>query len=134
MPRRRELLASALLATISCGMSRIDDGQVRDAGHCDEIVNNALMKIATGQSSCFQCLEVDVEGCGLESVTYAKRARCLISQHQELKNATVKSSPRENWVPCISPRIGLHETPPLRLGSGCGAIPMASLKSCLASG
>ena len=96
MPRRGELGARALRAAISREMYGIDGRQVRRADRCDEIVNNALMENATGQGLCFQRLEVGVEFGGLESVTYAKRAHCLISQQQELKNATVKSSLREN--------------------------------------
>ena len=92
MPRRGELGARALRAAISREMYGIDGRQVRRADRCDEIVNNALMENATGQGLCFQRLEVGVEFGGLESVTYAKRAHCLISQQQELKNATVKSS------------------------------------------
>jgi hypothetical protein len=69
MPTRGGLRASALRAAISCEMMRIDGRQVHDADGCDEIVNNALMEIATGQSSCFQCLEAKVEGGDLESVT-----------------------------------------------------------------
>ncbi len=72
MPTRGGLRASALRAAISCEMSRIDERQFRGVDHCDEIVNNALMEIATGQSSCFQCLEgedaIDLlqsVGCGL---------------------------------------------------------------------
>ena len=67
-------MSGAPRATISCGMSRIDERQVRCADRCDEIVNNVLMKTATGESSCFHSLPVDVEGGGLESVTYAKGA------------------------------------------------------------
>jgi len=72
MPRRGELRTSGLRAASSRGISRIDERQVRGAHHSDEIVNSALMENATGQSSCFQCLAVELEGEGLESVTYAK--------------------------------------------------------------
>jgi len=106
MPRRGEVRASALQAAISREMRRIDGRQVRGADRCDEIGNNALMENATGQSSCFQCLEVEVDRGGLESVTYAKRTHCLISQQQELKNATVKSSRRENQSRLMAVPLG----------------------------
>jgi hypothetical protein len=147
MPRRGELRAGAPLAAICCGISRIDEKQLRGADRCDEIGNNALMENATGQSSCFQCLEVEVDRGGLESVTYAKRTHCLISQQQELKNATVKTSPRENWVPCkysgqrlgaftmwriTSDRVARNSAATSGLRLRCH--PMASPKSCVASG
>jgi hypothetical protein len=47
------------------------------------------------KGSCFQCFAVEIAGCGLESATYEKGTHCLISQQQELNNATVKSPPRE---------------------------------------
>jgi len=65
---------SALQAAISCEIKGIDARRFQGAGYCDEIANSALMEIATGQSSCFHCLEAEVEGGGLESVTYAKGA------------------------------------------------------------
>ena len=68
MPRRGELRVSALRAAISSEMKRIDERQFRGSGYCDEIVNSALMKIATGQSLCLRCLEVEDENEGLESV------------------------------------------------------------------
>ena len=69
MPGRGELLASAQQAPISREIKGINKKEIDGAGYCDEIVNNALMEIATGQSSCFQCLEAKVEGGDLESVT-----------------------------------------------------------------
>jgi hypothetical protein len=56
MPKRRELRVGLLCAAISHEMKWIDESQFRGAGYCDEIVNSALMEIATGQSSCLQCL------------------------------------------------------------------------------
>ena len=116
MPTRGGLRASALRAAISCEMMRIDGRQVHDADGCDEIVNNALMENATGQGLCFQCLEVGVDRGGLESVTYAKRAHCLISQQQELKNTTVKKlatreSEPSDGVPEILPRLRVKPEP-----------------------
>jgi hypothetical protein len=68
VPRRGELRASALRATISCEIKGIGERKIHGAGYCDEIVNNALMENATGQSSRFQCLEVDDEKGGFKSV------------------------------------------------------------------
>ncbi len=42
-------------------------GQLQEI-YCDEIVNNSLMEIATGESSRFQCLELDDEIGLLQSV------------------------------------------------------------------
>ncbi len=52
-------------AAISCEMKRIDEKSFCSSGYCDEIVHNASMEIATGQRSCFQCLEADGENDGL---------------------------------------------------------------------
>jgi len=68
MPRRGELLASAQQAPISREIKGINKKEIDGAAYCDEIVNNALMEIATGQSSCFQCLELDDEIGLLQSV------------------------------------------------------------------
>jgi hypothetical protein len=61
MPRRSELRVSALRAAISREMNRIDERQFLDASYCDEIVNTALMEIATGESLRWQGLEADDE-------------------------------------------------------------------------
>jgi len=61
MPRRGELQVSALRAAISREMNRIDERQFLDASYCDEIVNTALMEIATGESLRWQGLEADDE-------------------------------------------------------------------------
>jgi hypothetical protein len=70
MPRRGELRISPLLASISCEMKEIDERHFHGAGYCDEIVNNALMEIATGKSLCLQGLEADNENDGLQSMAY----------------------------------------------------------------
>ena len=72
MPKRGELRVSPLRAAISRGMKWIDERQFRGAGYCDEIVNSALLEIATGQSLCLQRLEVDDENRGVESVAYGQ--------------------------------------------------------------
>ena len=69
MPTRGELQVSTRLAAISCEMKEVDGSQFHGASNCDEIVNSALMEIATGQNSCLQCLEVADGNDGLESVT-----------------------------------------------------------------
>jgi hypothetical protein len=65
MPKRGELRVSAFRAAISCEIKRIDERQFHGADCCDEIVNNALMEIATGR---FQCLEWNDEVDLLQSV------------------------------------------------------------------
>jgi len=40
-------------------MSGINQKQVHGAGYCDEIVNNALMEIATDKAPVFQCLQAN---------------------------------------------------------------------------
>jgi hypothetical protein len=72
MPKRGELRVSALRAAISREMKRIDERQFRGLGYCDEIVNSALMEIATDQSLCLQRLEVEDENGGVESVAYGQ--------------------------------------------------------------
>jgi hypothetical protein len=67
MPRRGNLRVSTLRAAISREMKRIDERQFRGTGYCDEIVNSALMEIATGQNSCLPCLEADDENDRLQS-------------------------------------------------------------------
>jgi len=47
-----------LRAVISCEMKRIDEKQFYGAGAGDEIVNSAVMTIATAASQCFQRLWV----------------------------------------------------------------------------
>jgi len=66
MPTRGELRVSPLQAAISYEMKGIGEGQFCGAGYCDEIVNSALMEIATGRGSCFQCLEAESKNCGVE--------------------------------------------------------------------
>src|ERR1019366_4797464 len=70
MPRRGELGVSALRAAISREMKRIDERQLRGASYCDEIVNTALMEIATGQSLCFMVFGGGRREEGLQSVGY----------------------------------------------------------------
>jgi hypothetical protein len=95
MPTRGELQVSALRAPIPYEMNRIDERQFCAAGYCDEIVNNPLMEIATGESLCLQCFEQNNENDGLESVTYVTNPHRCILQQQELRNATVKPYSRE---------------------------------------
>ena len=70
MPRGGELRISPLQAAISSETKGIDERHFHGAGNCDEIVNNALMEIATGQSLCLQGLEADDENDGLQSMAY----------------------------------------------------------------
>jgi hypothetical protein len=72
MPKCGELRVSALRAAISCEIKGIDERQFYGADNCDEIVNNALMEIATGQSLHSQCLEGDDENGGVESAVYGQ--------------------------------------------------------------
>jgi hypothetical protein len=48
MPKPGELRVSALCAAMSFKSKKIDERQFRGAGYGDEILNNALMEIATG--------------------------------------------------------------------------------------
>jgi hypothetical protein len=70
MPKRGGLGVSALRAAISREMKRIDERQFRGLGYCDEIVNSALMEIATGQRLCLECLALDDENGSVESAAY----------------------------------------------------------------
>jgi hypothetical protein len=62
------LRVSPLRAAISCEIKGIDERRFHGADDCDEIVNNALMEIATGQSLCLQRLEWNDEVALLQSV------------------------------------------------------------------
>jgi len=55
-------------AAISFEMKRLGGGPFRGAGSGDEISNNELMEIATGQSLCFQYLRVEDQNGLLQSV------------------------------------------------------------------
>jgi hypothetical protein len=57
-----------LLVTNWFEMKGIDGREFDGAGYCDEIVNNGLMEIATGERPCFQCLEGNNELDLLQSV------------------------------------------------------------------
>jgi hypothetical protein len=72
MPKRGELRVSPLRVAISRGMKWIDENQFRGSGYRDEIVNSALLEIATGQSLCLQRLAVDDENRGVESAAYGQ--------------------------------------------------------------
>jgi hypothetical protein len=68
MPRRGDLRERLLGAAISFEMKGLDGGPFRGAGSGDEIGNNELMEIATGQSSCFQYLRAGDQDGLLQSV------------------------------------------------------------------
>jgi hypothetical protein len=70
VPRRGGLQSIHLSAAISCEIKGIGELQILAAGYCDEIVNSALLEIATGQSLCLQGLEADDENDGLQSMAY----------------------------------------------------------------
>ena len=70
MPRRGELGINVPITTISSYIKQIDESRFRGAGYCDEIVNSALMEIATGRSSCSWSLEWTDENDGLQSVAW----------------------------------------------------------------
>ena len=72
MPKRGELRVSPLRAAISCEIKGIDERQFHGTGFCDEIVNNALMEIATGQSFVFAVSGGDDENGGVESAAYGQ--------------------------------------------------------------
>jgi hypothetical protein len=57
-----------LRAAISFEMRRLDGRPFRGAGSGDEISNNELMEIATGESLCFQYLRIEDQDGLLQSV------------------------------------------------------------------
>jgi hypothetical protein len=57
-------------------MSQIGEKQIYRAGGSDEIVSSALITIATGQTPCFQGLDVDDANYDVESATCGITAVC----------------------------------------------------------
>ncbi len=88
MPRWRKPPKGVLRRAISSAMRRIDGGWSAEPIFRDEIINKALMTIATGEGSCFQQLVRNIGGGSLKSGSCESRERRSIPQQRELKNAT----------------------------------------------
>jgi len=75
MPSRGELQERLLRAGISSEMNRIDESQIVRVGFQEEIINTALMEIATAQGLRLQRSRCTSENDGLESVLCGWAAR-----------------------------------------------------------
>ncbi|MGA7693828.1 MAG: hypothetical protein WCA76_02305 [Candidatus Sulfotelmatobacter sp.] len=70
MPKRIEARVRALRVAISREIMRIEGIRFRGAVYADEIVNTALMEIATGQSLRLQRWELNEVIDALQSISY----------------------------------------------------------------
>ena len=118
-----------LSAAISCEIKGIGEPQILASGYCDEIVNNALLEIATDQSSYLRVLKALTRMTALQSKAYelasmmmniaiTKAEECNSEDAQFSENILELQIPRfarddNNSIQTLFPRI-------LRLQLGVG--------------